>query len=149
MGSVVVGIFPDHDGIVKLVDSLKAGGLSVERLRVISPDTPADELINSGIQFTLSGDAETSTLASGRGIITGFGGTGVPGLTDSMPRVSAFHEPSFEELFSELDIPDGRLPDFGRAIEEGRSVVGYNAGSGIDQVEGLFRSAGANLVEVF
>jgi hypothetical protein len=149
MGSVVVGIFPDHDGIAKLTDSLKAGGYSVERLRVITPETPADELISSGAQFMFSGDAEPSTLATRGGIITGFGGTGVPGLTEQIPHVDAFHAPSLAELFSELDIPDTRMGYFETAIEEGRSVAGYNAHGSVDQVRSLFTSCGASPVDVF
>jgi hypothetical protein len=149
MGTVVVGIFADHDGLVKLTDAIRAGGMSVERLRVISPDSPGEELASSGARFVLSGDAEPSTLTSGRGIITGMGGTGVPGLTESFPRVEAFHNPTLEELLSELDIPDGRMEDFGRALSSGRTVAGYNAGADVDRIKGWFSSAGAYPVEVF
>lgn len=149
MGSVVVGIFPNHDGLVKLTDAIKAGGLSIDRLRIVSPETPAEDLATSGAQFVFSGDAEPSAIGTGRGIITGFGGTGVPGLTENFPRVEAFHAPSMGELLSELDIPDARMEDFERAIEQGRTIVGYNAGAEVERLKGLFREAGAYPVEVF
>lgn len=149
MGTVVVGIFQDHDGLVKLTDALKSAGMSVELLRIISPDTPAEYLASSGARFRFSGDAEATTIGSRGGIITGFGGTGVPGLTENFPRVEAFHGPSIDEMLSELDIPDGRMEDFGRAIEQGRSVAGYNAGHKIDEVKGMFKNSGAFPVEVF
>jgi hypothetical protein len=149
MGSVVVGIFPDHSGLEKLTDAIKAGGMSVDRLRIVSPETPSEYLASSGAKFMFSGDAEPSAISTGRGIITGLGGTGVPGLTESFPRVEAFHAPSLDELFSELDIPDGRMEDFERAVESGRTVVGYNAGNDIERVKDLFKTAGAYPVEVF
>ncbi len=149
MGTVVVGIFPNHDGLVKLTDEIKTGGLSVDRLRIVSPETPADDLATSGATFILSGDAEPESISARGGIITGMGGTGVPGLTGSIPRVDAFHAPSMDELLSELDIPEGRMPDFERAIEQGRTVVGFNAGSEVERIKGLFAAAGAYPVEVF
>jgi hypothetical protein len=149
MGTVVVGIFADHDGIAKLTESLKSGGYSVERLRVITPETPADELISSGVQFMMSGDTEDESIADRGGIITSFGGTGVPGLTSSIPRVEAFHAPSLAEMFSELDIPDRRVGDFETAIEQGRSVAGYNAHDQVETVKSLFRDSGAFPVDVF
>jgi hypothetical protein len=149
MGSVVVGIFPDHDGLAKLTDALKAGGYSVELLRVITPETPADELISSGAQFVFSGDVEPATLGGRTGIITGFGGTGVPGLTEEIPRVEAFHEPSLAEMLSEMDVPDARLSDFEVALSQGRSIAGYNARNSVDHVKSLFASSGAFPVDVF
>lgn len=149
MGTVVVGIFPNHEGLVKLTDALKAKGLSVDRLRIVSPETPSDDLIGSGAQFTFSGDAEATTIGSGGGIITGFGGTGVPGLSENIPHVSAFHESSTAELLSELDIPDGRVDDFRSALSQGRTIVGYNAAKDTEQVKSLFSAAGASPVEVF
>lgn len=150
MGTVVVGIFADNDAVEKLTDAMKTQGLDLERLRIISNETPSDDLISSGVQF-FAGDAEPETLATGEGIITGMGGMGVPGLTTySSPRYDVgSHAPSTDELLSELNIPQRRVPDFEKALESGRSIVGYNAGNDVDRVKSLFSSAGATPVEVF
>lgn len=150
MGTMVIGIFPDHDCLHKLTEALKSDGFSVERLRVISSDTPSDNLIRTGVQFIYSGDSEPGSIATGGGIITGFGGMGVPGLTDHAPQIGGFHSaPSTEDLLSELEIPGGRHDDYSRAIDQGRSVAGYNAGADVDRVRSLFSSAGGYPVESF
>jgi hypothetical protein len=150
MGTMVVGIFPDHDCLTKLADAIKSGSLNIERLRVISSDTPSDNLIRSGLKFVYSGDAETTAIASGGGIITSFGGTEVPGLTNINTQVGTSHgAPSTEDLLGELEIPGGRNEDYSRALGAGRSVAGYNAGSDVDRVKAIFSAAGGNPVEVF
>jgi hypothetical protein len=149
MGSVVVGIFADHGGLSKLTDALKAGGYSIERLRIITPQTPADEVIRSGANVLVSSDAEPETISPRGGIITGFGGTGVPGLTEQIPRVEAFHDESLEEMFSELAIPDTRMGDFETALDQGRSIAGYNAHDQVEQIKTLFKDSGAFPVDVF
>ena len=146
--SVVVGILPNHDALAKLTDSLKSNGFDLTRLQVISPDTPATELINTGLQFTESGSGD-SALASGGGIMTGGGGTGVPGLTSSMHSMPAFHDESVEEALGEMEIPETRFDSYALALERNKTVAGYPTGTQIDQVKSLFASAGANPVEVF
>ena len=149
MGTVVVGIFTDQDALKKLAEAMRVQGLDLLRLRIISNDTPSDDLASSGVQF-FSGDAEPEAIGDGEGIITGFGGTGVPGLTTSTPRYDiGMRAPSTDELLSELDIPERRMPDFEKALENGRSIAGYNAGNNVDSVKSLFANAGASPVEVF
>src|SRR5579872_7636003 len=86
--SMVVGILPNHDCLVKLTDGLKSGGFDVSRLLVISPETPATELIQTGMQFVETGS--DAAVSRGGGIMTGGGGTGVPGLTSSRYDMPAF-----------------------------------------------------------
>jgi hypothetical protein len=151
MGTMVVGIFPDHDSLVKLMDALKSNGLSADRLRVISSETPADELIRTGVQFIYSGEAEYSSIERGGGIITAMGGTNVPGLTEYNPSLETIGSSrlSVEDLLEELDIPGSRFEDYAKAIDLGRSLAGYPAGAAVEKVKSIFSSAGGNPVEVF
>jgi hypothetical protein len=150
MQNMVVGIFPDHDCIAKLADSIKSGGFNIERLRVISNDTLSENLIRTGLRFIYSGDAETTAIAQGGGIITSFGGTEVPGLTNITTQVGSAHGvPSTEDLLGELEIPGVRNEDYSRALDAGRSVAGYHAGPDVDRVKAIFTAAGGNPVDVY
>lgn len=152
MGATVVGIFPNHDAISKLADSMKSAGLGVDTLKVVSNEAASDDLIDTGLQFLYSGDAEEEALSGGVGIITSMGGMSVPGLNETMPRVGVFHSGSsrsVEELLNHVSVPGHRYDDYGNALDSGRSVASFPAGDNVDKVKELFRSAGANLVEVY
>jgi hypothetical protein len=149
MGTVVVGILPDHDAVAKLADSLKAAGFDLAQLTVVSSEDPSDDLVHSGVQFVLAGDPDEDMLTTGTGIITSGGGTSVPGVTNSDVRAEMFHGASTTDLLGELEIPDGRTDDYAAAVESGRAVAGIVAGANVDKVKGLFSAAGANPVEVF
>jgi hypothetical protein len=102
------------------------------------------------VQFVYSGDAEDAALGVGTGIITSFGGMGVPGLSDNAPQIEAFHTPpSTEELLGELEIPNARFDTYSAAIDRGQTVAGYLAGPDVDKVRTMFAAAGGNPVEVF
>jgi hypothetical protein len=145
--SIVVGIFPDHGAVSKLVDALKTAGLNPADLTVISGDEAPEPLISSGVQFVLSGEAEESTLAGGVGIITSEG-PDVPGMDEVNADVGALEEPPELEALSDLGVPDGRTDDYTEALEHGRSVAGLSTGDP-DKAKGLFSSAGASTVEVY
>ena len=150
MQNMVVGIFPDHDCLAKLADGIKSGGFNMERLRVISNDTLSENLIRTGLRFIYSGDAETTSIAQGSSIITSFGGTEVPGLTNVKSQVGSGHNvPSTEDLLGELEIPGARNEAYAQALDAGRSVAGYHAGPDVDRVKAIFSAAGGNPVDVF
>lgn len=145
--SVVVGIFPDHSAVGKLVDSLKAAGLDPSDLTVISSDDAPDSLVSSGVEFVLTGEAEESTIASGRGLITS-SGPDVPGLDRTSADVGAADASPAEESLSDLGVPDGRTDDYLEAIDRGRCVAGLTTGDP-DKAKPMFSAAGANAVDVF
>jgi len=151
MGTMVVGIFPNHDSLIKLTDALKSNGLSVDKLRVVSSETPTDHLVRTGIQFNFSGEAEYSTIGSGGALITAMGaGTNVPGLTEYNPSLQSVESrPSVDDLLEDLAIPGARFEDYAKALDADRSVAGYRAGADIEKVKALFSAAGANPVDVF
>jgi len=146
--SVVVGIFPDHSAVGKLVDSLHAAGLDPTDLTVISSDDPPPSLISSGVDFVLSGEAEESTLGGGAGLITSHGGQQVPGLDEERVNVGAYESSSATEALSDLGVPDGRTDDYTEAIDRGRCVAGLTTGDP-GKAKPLFSAAGASTVNVF
>jgi hypothetical protein len=147
---MVVGQFPNHDSVVKLTDGLRTNGFNVERLRVISSDTPSDNLIRTGVQFAYSGDSEPESIGTGGGIITGFGGMSVPGLTEHGPMLGSIRtSSSTEDLLGELEIPGAHFDAYCEAIDKGKTVAGYNAGTDVDRMKSLFAAAGCEQLDVF
>jgi hypothetical protein len=146
---VVVGIFPNHDAIAKVAEALKASGLDVNELKVISEETPPDHLITSGVEFILGGDPDEEMLTTGTGIITSSGGTGVPGLTGSAATPHVSRGPSAVDMLGDFDVPDGRTDDYIEALQKGRCIAGYVTSSDVDKVKGVFANAGGSPVEVF
>jgi hypothetical protein len=147
---MVVGLFSNHDAVVTLTQALRTNGFNVERLRVISSDTPSDNLIRTGVQFAYSGEAESTAIGTGGGIITGFGGMSVPGLTEHGPTLGTIRSSSStEDLLAELEIPGARFDAYCEAIDKGKTVAGYNAGPDVDRAQALFAAAGCEKVEVF
>ena len=149
MGTMVVGVFPNHDSVVKLTSQLKDGGFNVQRLRVISSETPSDHLIRTGAQFVYSGEAESTAIGTGGGIITGFGGTGVPGLTEHPSLGTVRSSSSIEELLGELEIPGVKYDEYDSELDKGKAVCGYNAGADVDRMKTMFSAAGCERVDVF
>jgi len=147
--AVVVGIVPDHDSLAALTDALRNGGVDVTRLEVISHETPATELIETGLQFTYSGGTD-AVVGSGGGILTSGGGTGVPGLT-SRAAMPAFRDDNIDTMLGELEIPDSRFDFYRRALDARKTVVAYPTGDDVDaeKVKPLFAAAGASPIEVF
>lgn len=148
MASVVVGIFPNHDALTRLTESLKSNGLDIGRLEVISPETPATELVETGVRFTYVGD-DDAVIGRGEGIITSGGGTSVPGLSSYNPTPRISSDDTIERLLGDLEIPDSRFDTYSLEIERGKTVAGYPAPGGEEKVKDLFAAAGANPVEVF
>jgi hypothetical protein len=144
---VVVGIFQNNDAVQKVVGSLKTAGLDPSDLTVISEDEASGQLISSGVQFVLSGEAEEATIAGGTGLITG-SGPEVPGLGRVKTDVGETEAAPELEALSDLNVPDSRTDDYVEALEHGRAVAGMTTGDA-DKVKALFTAAGASTVEVF
>jgi len=145
--SVVVGIFPDHSAVSKLVDVLKAGGFDPADLTVISSDDAPGSLVSSGVEFVVSGEAEESTLAGGSALITGQG-QDVPGIDQMRYDVGAYEQTPALETLSDLGVPDGRTDDYMEAVDRGRCVAGLRT-SEPAKAKPMFSAAGANAVDVF
>jgi hypothetical protein len=147
MGTTVVGIFPKNSHLQELASSLSSAGHELHRLRVISPDGAPPELADSGIRFLEATQDEIGSAIGG--IMTSWGGTGVPGVTSSSPAEPALRT-TLEESLEELSIPGSRVEDFAKAVEAGRTVASIKADPDeIETVKKAFQDAGATIVEVF
>jgi hypothetical protein len=141
---MVVAILPDCTKLKTVVDGLAASGGDLGRLRVLTCEEVPTELATSGVQFVWIGDVERSEQG---GIITGGGGTGIPGTMNRSPNVVEGDE--LLESLSDLAVPDARTDDYARAVEDGRAVLGYPSGANASVIRQLFLSAGATTVEEF
>jgi hypothetical protein len=133
--NIVTGISQDGDTSA-LARALKTAGLALDPLQVIAPDDAPP--------LTATSLREPDNL-TGVGLETG---TGVPGLTNVEPGISAGD--SLWDMLADLNIPDDELENYVDALEAGRTIVAYHATSrNVAAVEGLFRANGMATVKTF
>ncbi|HEY6325674.1 MAG TPA: hypothetical protein VIW73_04035 [Candidatus Cybelea sp.] len=154
---LIVGIFPSTDAAALEKALSGAPGLDRERLRVFMAESEAAAPEGSSLTYTLlKPDVEeelSPELTHGTGLLTDFGGTDVPGITDSREQsLTDFEgERQFPNYLGFLAIPDDEVDNFNEAITEGRSVVAYSVeseGEGAEAQRAL-RAAGLRNVERF
>lgn len=143
MGLVVTGISQDGD-LAALEAQLKAAGLPLDPLQLIGPDD------------STQGAASRAGILSDGGLISGGGGTGVPGITSHNPTVpggsgaSFFRNETLSDRLGDLEIPDDEVENYVDTLEAGRSVVAYFAKpDNIDKVSEIFHAAGLAKVKTF
>jgi hypothetical protein len=103
------------------------------KLKVITREAPTEEHDESFLNFLHAGGLRTDAGVSGGltgndEIMTGSGGTGVPGINrDSVSLGYMSTERSTEafEAFEELMIPEDEMSDYDDALNDGRTVVAY------------------------
>jgi hypothetical protein len=126
MSLVVTGLSPNGD-ISALKAALVAAGLPIDHLQVIGPDASSESMARGIV---------------GSELLTGSGGTGVPGLNDSHGATGFFRNESLSDRLGDLEIPDTEIDNYVEALERGRSVIAYFArAETIDKVEEAFRTA--------
>ena len=126
MSLVVTGLSQDGD-IAALKAALGAAGLPLDALQVIGPDDSTEGVARGII---------------GAELITGDGGTGVPGLNNVHRSCSFFRNETLSDRLGDFEIPDSEVDNYVEALERGRSVVAYFAHADtIDRVEEAFRTA--------
>jgi hypothetical protein len=139
VGLVVTGISQNGD-ITALEAALKAAGLPLDPIQVIGPDD------------STAGAASSLGLAN-PGLMTGGGGTGVPGVTSGVPTAGGygtrtFRNETLSDRLGDLEIPDDEVDNYVDALQAGRTVVAYFAKpDNIAQVESIFRGP-VNLVKI-
>ncbi|MGZ3517767.1 MAG: hypothetical protein ACXVAM_11390 [Vulcanimicrobiaceae bacterium] len=156
MTQLLVGIFPSAD-VASLEVALSSAGVDRSRFSVIVADarTPTHEDSFLHFEHVLSeaGGKFSADIDHGTGLLTDFGGTDVPGVTDSEEQsLTDFEEPeSVPDYLKSLPIPSDEAQNYDEAITEGRSVVVYRVSSDdeLAQAEQSLRAAGLRNVRTF
>jgi hypothetical protein len=155
---LLVGIFPSSD-VASLEKALgDAPSIDSGRVRVVTAEPKSAAHDESFLSFTHvrpeNVDADLSPdVTHGTGVITDFGGTGVPGTTDAHEALlSDFDEPEYvPDYLGTLPIPSDEAENYDEAISEGRSVVLYSASSDEEaaQAQQSLRAAGLRNIAAF
>lgn len=138
---LVTGIAPTRD-VAEAAKMLDGANLDATRLSAVSK---ASAQARAQAQEDHHGRSfSTST------IMTGSGGTGVPGVGGGHASLSTSHTSAPDYLGGIPLIPAAQAEHFNIAIAEGRTVVMYKATPDeAPQVEAAFRSAGLRNVKIF
>jgi len=154
---LLVGIFPSSD-VASLETALgNVPGLDRSRLSVLTASEKTQAHEDSFLNFMhVAEEVEqepSPDITHGTGLLTDFGGTDVPGLTDSKePSLADFDEPEvFPHYLGSLPIPGDEAENFDEAIAEGRAVVVYPVSSETEgtRVQQGLRAAGLRNVRTF
>jgi hypothetical protein len=139
---LVTGIAPTGDA-TQISNMLMGSALDESRLSTVTKTSAQGQL---GTQSQHGGPSFSNAST----IMTGSGGTGVPGVGRSHASLSVSHTAVPDFLGGLPLIPRDQAEHFNVAIAEGRGLVMYKATpEEAPQVEAAFRSAGLRNVKVF
>ena len=148
----VTGIAPTEDiaALEKMLGDMP--GIDNAKLTVITKTDRSYEHDSSFLNFCHVGaneiDSDTIGSIGGDSIMTGSGGTGMPGLT-SRSTLSYFSHPKVAQHVGALPIPEDEADNYNDAIEDGRTVVAYQCEGDTTALESAFRNAGVQHVKTF
>ena len=151
----VTGIAPTQD--ISQLESMLSGidGIDKSKLTVITKADRTYEHDSSFLNFfhatgpAIDGDA-AGQMIDGTAIMTGGGGTGVPGIGSSAASMGGMAKAKAIQRVGNLPIPEDEADNYNDAIEDGRSVVAYECEGGqASKVEEAFRNAGLRKVKSF
>jgi hypothetical protein len=155
---LVVGIFPSSD-VASLEAALgNVSGIARSKLSVLTADPKTQAHEDSFLNFLpvaqeLERQEPSPDITHGTGLLTDFGGTDVPGITDSRePSLTDFEEPEVvPHYIGSLPIPSDEAENYDEAISEGRAVVACSVSSDVEvaQVQQALRAAGLRNVRAF
>jgi len=154
---LLVGIFPSSD-VTSLETTLgNVPGLDRSRVSVLTASAKTQAHEDSFLNFMhVAEEVErepSPDITHGTGLLTDFGGTDVPGLSDrGGPSLADFEEPEVvPHYLGSLPIPDDEAENFDEAIAEGRTVVVYPVSSEAEgaQLQQALRTAGLRNVRAF
>lgn len=150
----VTGIAPTEE-VAELEAMLgNVPGVDHSKLTIITKVDRTDEHDESFLNFIHAGapaiEGDVMGHIGGDTIMTGGGGTGVPGMTTSVSTLGYFAHPHVVQRVGALPIPEDEADNYNDAIDEGRVVVAYACeDSETAQYEGAFHSAGVRHVKTF
>ena len=158
MACYVTGIVPTSD--VSELEKILGGvpNINHSKLTVITKSDETEEHEESFLNFLHAGglqnDADVVGGITGNDtIMTGSGGTGVPGINrDSVSLGYASTERSTQafEAFEELVIPSDEIGNYYDALDEGRVVVAYECSDAdTNAVEAAMKQAGVHRVRTY
>jgi hypothetical protein len=124
------------------------------RLSVITKSEPTEEHDDSFLNFIHASGPEIESGTMGRiggdTIMTGGGGTGVPGMNASGASVNILFSEHITRHIGTLPIPDDEVENYSDALHDGRTVVAYECnGSDAAAVEAAMHQAGVRKVKTF
>ncbi len=140
---LVTGIAPTADA-AQISKMLAGSALDESRLSSVTK-------ASAQARMQASEHGGSPSLSSTSTIMTGSGGTGVPGMGGGRASLSAGSHSSVADYLGGLPlIPHDQAEHFNLAIAEGRALVMYKATpEEAPQVEAAFRSAGLRNVKIF
>jgi hypothetical protein len=150
----VTGIAPTED-ISELEGILgEMPGVDRTKLIVITKAERSYEHDSSFLNFIHAGlpeiESDTVGTIDGDAIMTGSGGTGVPGLNTSISQMRYLSHPHVVQHVGNLPIPADEADNYNDAIEDGRVVVAYPCDDAeIAPLEAAFRGAEIRKVKTF
>ncbi len=153
--AIVTGIFATCDPQA-IEDALKAQNVDVSKLKVVTGSAPSDDTEGSIINFVHVAQAQGSNdfsddMTHGTNVIDGSGGTGVPGIGGAHQDLRDFEAPdSAEDYLGGMGISTDQVGNYNDAIDEGRCVAVFDAGStDTAPVVTAFHSAGLLNVKTY
>jgi hypothetical protein len=150
----VTGIAPTEE-VTELEAMLgNVTGVDHAKLTIITKVDQSEEHDESFLNFIHAGAPEIDTNLMGHiggdSIMTGSGGTGVPGMTTGVSTLGYFDHPHVIQHIGNLPIPDDEAENYTDAIDDGRVVLAYKcADTEAATYEGAFHSAGVRHVKTF
>jgi hypothetical protein len=155
-GCFVTGIVPT-ERIKELEATLGSiEGIDRSKLIVITKAERSYEHDSSFLNFIHAGSAQIdsdvvgSLAGGGGGPSIGTDGTGVPGMGGRSATLGSFSSRKIVQRIGSLPIPPDEADNYNDALEDGRSVVGYECDpNDAARFEAAFRAAGVRKVKTF
>ena len=157
MACYVTGIAPTQD-ITALEDMLGAvAGIDRAKLQVITTANETEEHGSSFLNFIHAGgghiDPDSAGRVAGQGtsIMTGSGGTSVPGMGTSKSQYGYLGTSHVTRHLGTLPIPADEAGNYNDALDNGRTVIAYECGGAGNTADivSAFRAAGVRHVKTF
>ena len=154
MPCFVTGIVSTND--ISELETILGGVPNVDRskLSVITKAEQTDEHDASFLNFIHAGGPEIESRGMGSiggdTIMTGGGGTNVPGINRDPQAMGLLGSPRVVSAIGTLPIPDDEAENYNDALHDGRTVIAYECTDAeAAAIEGAMREAGVRRVKTY